>query len=184
MRRVLWTLVPLGSLGLLGWVPPLRIAFRKKTPAAWLWFAGFAAAFVVIMVLAGTVHGSAEDDTPDWIGDVEVFNMIITALYTAIASKALTPKPKAALFPPQPLDFPGYGYGHRPVPAPAPGYGYGGYPAAPAAYPPASPVAGPVPAGPNAMAAEVQAELRQLRDLLGESAADRAYEVRDGRGEQ
>ncbi len=192
MRRVLWTLVPIGSLGLLGWVPPLRIAFRRKNATAWLWFAGSAAAFVLVIVLTSTVRVSDVDNTPPtWVGLVEILNIIFTALYTAVASKALTPKPKPAPVPPAAWDVPGrgygygYGYGYAPAPAPAPaaGYGYGGYPAPPQAYPTAPPVAEPSSARPNDVAAEVQAELRELRDLLGESAA-RAREGRDVRGEQ
>jgi hypothetical protein len=36
----------------------------------------------------------------------------------------------------------------------------------------------------DAAAAEVQAELRELRDLLGESAGDRKSEGRDRRGDR
>ena len=186
MRRVLWTLVPIGSLGLLGWVPPLRIAFRTKSAAGWLWFAGSAAAFVLVIVLTSTVRVSDVDDTPpSWVGVVEILNIIFTALYTALASKVLTPKPKPAPAPAAAWDLPGRGYGYvpAPVPAPAPGYGYGGYPAPQQAYPPAPPAAEPSAARPNEVAAEVQAELRELRDLLGESAA-RAREGRDVRGDR
>lgn len=203
MRRVLWTLVPVGSLGLLGWVPPLRIAFRRKTLAGWLWFAASAASFVLVIVLTSTLHTSAVDDTPPtWVGGVEILNIIFTALYTAVASKALTPKPNTAQVAPQAWERAGYGYSYGPpIPAApaqpaqaAPDYGYGRYPAAAAAYPSAAPADAPTTVtpptvtpptvAPNAMAAEVQAELRELRDLLGESAADRARDGRDVRGGQ
>lgn len=193
MRRVLWTLVPIGSLGLLGWVPPLRIAIRRKTPAAWLWFAGSAGAAVLIIVLVSTVRTSAIDDTPPgWVGWIELLNIIFTAIYTGIATKALTPKPRPMPFSPQAQDGYGNGYGY--------GYGYNsGYgpqagrpedyrPTMPVAVPPVMPqqpvMPQPVvaPSAAQAAAAEVQAELRELRDLLGESGAGRTGGEQDRRG--
>lgn len=213
IRRVLWTLVPIGSLGLLGWVPPLRIAFRRKTPAAWLWFAGSAVGIVLVAVLATTVREAPnlKDTPPAWVGGIEILYIIGAAVYTGIATKALTPKSRPTL-PPTQVQEP-YAYA------------YGWYPEQPAAYLPPPPAAAPpsatwpivAPPGatspviaphimtppvvavspsavppsaaspivaPNAVdaaAAEVQAELRELRDLLDESAAGRQREGHDRR---
>ena len=235
IRRVLWTLVPICSLGFLGWVPPLRIAIRRQTPAAWLWFAGFAAGTALVIALAETVQDPADPQSgpPAWVGMVIILDIVSAAVYTGIATKALTRKPRMAPLPPQDAlpygyeyayDY-GYAYGHEY--RHEYGHDHGGYPGQPAAYPgpppgPLSPLAPPLdtssamptivtspipptvvtspvgppaaaaaptlppPAAPNAVdaaAAEVQAELRKLRDFLGESADGRSQERHDRRGE-
>lgn len=181
MRRVLWTLVPIGSLGLLGWVPPLRIALRRKTPAAWLWLAGSAAGAALVIVLTSTVRQPGLKDTPPtWVGAIELVNIISTAVYTGMAGKVLTPKPGPTRLPPLTRDA----------------YGYGRYPGQPAAYLSPPPIVAPPVVTPpvvvppvvpsnavDAAAAEVQAELRELRDFLGESAGGRQREEQDRRGE-
>ena len=44
VRRILWTATPVLSLGFLAWLPSLRYAVGRRTPAAWAWFALFAGA--------------------------------------------------------------------------------------------------------------------------------------------
>lgn len=195
MRRVLWTLVPIGSLGLLGWVPPLRIAFRRNTPAAWLWLAGSVVGIVLICVLVTTVRSAPnlKDSPPGWVGVIEIIYIISTAVYTGIATKVLTPKPRLMPPPVQVRESYDRGYDR--------GYGYGRYPGQPAAHLPPPPVdvlpvdvptvivpsaVAPRVVAPNAVdaaAAEVRAELRELRDFLGESAAAEQREAQDRRGE-
>jgi hypothetical protein len=170
MRRVVWTLVPIASLGLLGWVPPLRIALRTRTLAAWLSFAGSAAGTVLVIVLVSTVRKApgSKDNPSAWVGMIETLYIIAIAVYTGIATKVLTPKPRLKPLPPQVQNA------------------YGWYPGQPPAYPPSPPnVAPPIvaPRAVDAAAAEVQAELRELRDLLGESAGGRQPDGYDRRGQ-
>lgn len=176
MRRTLWTLVPIGSLGLLGWVPPLRIAVRKQTPAAWLWFAGSVAAVVLVIVLVTTVRSTsgAKDSPPSWVGMIEILNIISTAVYTGIASKALVSK--TGLSGPEPRFHTPYAPYNPYTIAPAPTVVLPAANARPpaAALPALDPAAAPLALDPAA--AEVQAELRQLRNLLGESAGGRERE--------
>jgi hypothetical protein len=62
VARVLWTALPFGSLGLLGWVQALRVA-RRRTPKAWWWLAGLAGAAGVECVLLVVVPSNTKGDS-------------------------------------------------------------------------------------------------------------------------
>jgi len=218
-----------------------RIAFRKRTAAGWLWFAGSAAGTVLVIVLA---EAAPKDHAPAWIGLIMVVCIIFMVVYTRVASRALTPKPGRPFQPPaQVQEAYGYIYGaengrypgqpapyflpphtdvppvagppiHDAPPAFAPPPAKPSFTAPPAFAPPVTappafappvtappafappvtappaftpPVIAPPAAAPNAVdpaAAELQAELRELRDFLGESEGGRARDGRDRRGER
>lgn len=77
----LWA-VPLLTCGCLAPAGPLAIAAKKRTRSAWLWFGGFAAAWVV----AFTVLGSQ----PEEAGGENLASSLATALYflTAVGATA------------------------------------------------------------------------------------------------
>jgi hypothetical protein len=177
VTRILWTALPIGTLGLCGWVPALHIARRRRTPASWWWLAALAAATVGECVLVWLVpsqeHGSKETAA----GTFTVTYLITATVYAWRGNGADLPVLR-------PAPYPGYGawmpvgYGSAP-PAPqasmpqpypaAPGTPAGSAvfaaPTAPAA--PAAPIPPSSAAAASDMAAEVQAELRELRGFLG-----------------
>ena len=186
--RVLWTALPFGSLGLLGWVQALRVARRRRTPKAWWWLAGLAGATVVECLLVTLVPSKTEDGSGAAAGGFVVTYIITASVYNWQQSSGM---PRLGARPgPYPLTatawMPSPFEGGTPVvpvmmvpvsPTPQPMAPMQVMPGQqPAAQPqePLQPVAQtpvaqtPVPQtqAPD-MAAEVQAELRELRGLLG-----------------
>ncbi|MEY9903922.1 hypothetical protein ABIA35_000128 [Catenulispora sp. MAP12-49] len=185
--RVLWTVIPFGTLGLAAWVPALHIARRRRTTKAWGWLAANVAGTVGECVLVATVpangHGSA-GDAGTGAGFYCVAFFIAATVYAWRGCGPGLPKPVR-----RPVAYGGYGAAWsqtlpypnpnpnpnpNPMAATAPAF----YPVnAPGPGPLSAPVAAPaVPLVPAAaahdmaaqdMAAEIQAELRELRGFLG-----------------
>ncbi|MEY9860016.1 hypothetical protein ABH935_005650 [Catenulispora sp. GAS73] len=159
VARVLWTVIPVVSVGLLGWVPAVHVARRRRTPASWWWLAGMVAGMVgecvLVYLVPGDKHGNAEAGAGAF-----ALSYLITA--TVYAWRGCGPgparrRPEAAPYP-NPYPHPGYGSAAWPPAA------FGSAPSTP--YP--APVVPAVPAAAaHAMAAEIQADLRELRGFLG-----------------
>lgn len=199
--RVLWTALPFGSLGLLGWVQALRVARRRRTPKTWWWLAGLAGAAVVECVLLVVVPSNTKDDSGAAAGGFVVTYIITASVYNWLNSKDMRrvrvrvgPYPVApTAWMPSPFDgtpvmpvmpvmvVPVAGAASTPVAGVAvPGQvAMPGQPVARAQESAAPESAAPVSQaqrqpqlkeqgrGESDMAAEVQAELRELRGLLG-----------------
>ncbi|MFC6152637.1 ComEA family DNA-binding protein [Nocardioides yefusunii] len=86
----LWA-VPLFSVGLLGFVPPLAIALRARTSLAWGWFAGFVAALVLGLTFV---------DSEGFLGSVAVAGILASmggaAVYSAVRGKQYFFRPAPA----------------------------------------------------------------------------------------
>ncbi|MFX4294481.1 hypothetical protein [Streptomyces bohaiensis] len=148
MVRVLFATVPVWSLGLLGWVPALRIAIVRRRPVD----RAFAAAAVVLTIAYVAVIGSTPEETGDWsVAQNAAFGLLLLALVPGAVVHACVadlPLPPSRGHHPQAVPA-GYGYpapGHHPYPgqaygapgpAPAapggwaPPHGYGGWGTAP-----------------------------------------------------
>lgn len=150
VARVLWTVIPVGSVGLLGWVPAVHIARRRRTPASWWWLAGMVAGTVgecvLVYLVPGDKHGSPEAGAGAF-----ALSYLITA--TVYAWRGCGPEPTRR----QP---------EAPYPNPYPHPGYGGAAWPPATFGSAPPTPYPAAAA-HDMAAEIQADLRELRGFLG-----------------
>ncbi|NJP68172.1 hypothetical protein [Streptomyces spiramenti] len=162
--RVFFATVPVWSLGLLGWVPALRIAIVRRRSID----RALAAAAVVLTVAYVAVIGSTPEETTDWsVAQNAAFGLLLLALvpgaviHACLADLPLPPRrgdlhravPAGYGYPAPGYPQPGTGYG-----SPGPGYGppagsyapthYGYAPqggwAAPGG-PPASAPAGPAP---------------------------------------
>ena len=169
--RVVLTLLPLASLGLLAWVSPLRLGLLRRRVRDWVVAAGSAVTAVVGFVLVGM---STSDS--DWQGNAGTALVLATALGTAAyylvadlrrgpAVRPLTwpgALPAGAVRPTGPYGPGAHPAGAPPVPRPAvPGRVYGpghgmpvisGAPSIPGipVTPGPGPAYGPVPAGPAA----------------------------------
>jgi hypothetical protein len=183
--RILWTMLPFGSLGLFGWAPALSIARRRRTRAAYWWLgalSGSAVLEVVLLVVvpsknagaAGTAAGTfvvafiGTASVYAWRGKGDpplprrphVYGYPLTYQYpVAVPATAMLPSP----FDQTPAPAP------RPAPTPAP-TPTRLFPAAPTLPPVPPPVPSTAPA--SDLAAEVQADLRELRGLLGGGDAE------------
>ncbi|WP_370370573.1 hypothetical protein [Catenulispora sp. GP43] len=164
--RVLWTAIPFWTVGICGWVPAVHIARRRRTARAWWWVAAFVGAMVAEFVVVELIPKNA-NTWESLIGDTVVLGYLITA--TVHAWKGCGPG-LPALRPAAEQPW----YGQSPLPAATPVPPTHLYPAtfvAPGFAPTATSAAPVVPpvtaAAAHDMAAEVQAELRELRGLLG-----------------
>jgi hypothetical protein len=175
--RFLWTTIPLLSGGLLGWVPALHVARRRRTPKAWWWFAGLLQGTVVecvLVVMQPTNSTTGHGDTGNFAGAFSLASIITATAYSWISCKALPPLPDPYAGYANTMWMPTKPEG-TPYPAPSPtvtvppGTPGPSFPSAPPVAPVPAPPA-PAPAAATAaseMAAEVQAELRELRGFLG-----------------
>jgi hypothetical protein len=153
VSRFLWTTIPFLTVGILGWVPALHVARQRRTARAWWWFWGLLAATAGEFLLVELVpaKGSA------WGTFAGAFCLVYIITATVYAWKSCVALPPLSGPPPQYPDYPNTVWissGAAPIPAPTIQ---------------ASTVS-PSAAGYSAasdMAAEVQAELRELRGLLG-----------------
>lgn len=89
----LWA-VPLFSCGLLGFIPPLVIATKVKTRAAWLWAAGFAVADFIGFAAVGSQPENVETFWTNFGGLVIVAAGIGAVFYGAILWPKLDWSPK------------------------------------------------------------------------------------------
>lgn len=160
VARVLWTAIPPGTLGLCGWVPAVHAARRRRDPWGWWWLAGLVAAAVAEIVLVSVTPAKGKGPTETLAGAFAVTYIIVASIYAWRWCGPDNPGPRW-----QP--GPHAGYGGEWMPA-----GYESPPRTPYTVPtqPYSARANvpPVPAAAaNDMAAEIQAELRELRGFLG-----------------
>ena len=90
--RVAWASIPVLSIGLLAFIPSLRLAIRKQTPVAWLAFVGFLAATVAEIVIVETAKPAANGDTdPGSLAGGYFFAlMIVGAIHAWIAGRGQT----------------------------------------------------------------------------------------------
>ena len=101
----LWML-PVLSMGLLAFVPPIAIATKAKTQRAWLWASGFAAAWLVGFMLVGA--GDSEGVVSD-LGLAIYFAAWIGAVIYALVMGPKVPWPsKGAYLPVGPPPPPPY----------------------------------------------------------------------------
>lgn len=77
----LWA-VPILSCGCLSPAAPLAIAIKLKTRSAWLWFGGFATAWVLSLALVG----ATPDDTNDALSSLAVALLLLTAIGATVYS--------------------------------------------------------------------------------------------------
>lgn len=169
VMRLLWTLIPFGTVGLCGWVPALHIARRRRTPASWWWLTGLVAGMVAEVTVVELIPKNT-NFLGSLTGDTVVIGYLITA--TVYAWRGCGPGLPALrpVSPPWSGPVPGYpaapGYPSTLVGPTAPATPSAAFPPI-QPMPPVSPVS-PVPAAAASdMAAEVQAELRELRGFLG-----------------
>jgi len=163
--RILWAAVPFWTVGIAGWAPAVHIARRRRTREAWWWVAALAASTVAEFVVVELIPKKANVEE-SFIGDTVVLGYLITA--TVYAWRGCGPDlPALRPVPPQPW------YGAAPTVAPMPFPGPAPL-SAPAPTPTAAPTATAAilaaPAGSGAaqdLAAEIQADLRELRGFLG-----------------
>ena len=160
VTRVLWTAIPFGSLGMCGWVPAVHAARRRRSPLGWWWLAGLSASAVLEIVLVSVSPGKGNGPAETSAGAFAVTHIITASIYAWRWCGPDDPGPQW-----QPGPYAGYGGGWMPA-------GYESQPPTPYTLPtqPYSPpsVVPPVPAAAaNDMAAEIQAELRELRGFLG-----------------
>ncbi|MBV2152289.1 hypothetical protein [Kitasatospora sp. SUK 42] len=161
--RVLCALAPLLSAGLLGAVPSLLLALRRRRAYDIAGAVVFCALLLTLFVSAG-IAGSLHDPTADLVGQITlgVLWFAPTVHFLVMDSRAVweagRPAPKPALPP----------YGRPPV-SPygptVPGYGA---PSAPAPAPAAAPTPAPAPSP----ARETAHDLRELGELLRRQARE------------
>ena len=187
--RVLFTVLPIVSLGLLAWIPMLWLGFQRKRSFDWLMFAVVAG----MAVVAFSCFGFSDDDN-DWQanfgGTLLLICMFGTAAYFLIADirgartrpgnwPATSGYPQAnpyvtgpisggpgATAPRPPQGYPAAQRYATPPPAPIPGRTPPPAPSTPPANPPANtpvPPSNP-PTGPRIN--QVRAELDELSDYL------------------
>ncbi|MDH6706248.1 hypothetical protein P3T27_002971 [Kitasatospora sp. MAA19] len=154
--RVLCALAPLLSVGLLGVVPSLLLAVRRRRAYDIVGAGVFCALLLTVFVSAG-IAGSLQDPTADATGQTTLIVLWFAAPvhYLVMDSRAVwqagRPRPAAPYLSPYAVTMPGYGT-----------------PVAPAA-----PIAAPVaPVAPVAPAAETAHDLRQLGELLRRQARE------------
>jgi len=182
----LWTTVPTISLGLFAWAPAVHIARQRRTSDAWWWLATFVASTITEVVLVEVVPtdaGGVEGALPG----VFLLAYLITA--SVYAWRGCGPRPAApSMYPaayvdawhqpthpgsaqPMPTPMPTHAAMHAPAPMPTPAPGYMPAPAPMPTAPPTMAASGAwpgtTPPADDNMAAEVQAELRELRGFLG-----------------
>jgi len=161
--RILWAAIPFWTVGIAGWAPAVHIARRRRTRAAWWWVAALAASTVAEFVAVELIPRNA-DFGESFIGDTVVLGYLITA--TVYAWRGCGPDLPVLRPVPQPQPWHGAVPTTAPPPPPPPP------PPSPTALTtPTTPTAIPaVPTGSSAahdMAAEIQADLRELRGFLG-----------------
>ncbi|MEZ0106670.1 hypothetical protein ABH920_000651 [Catenulispora sp. EB89] len=171
--RILWAAVPFWTVGIAGWAPAVHIARRRRTREAWWWVAALAASTVAEFVVVELIPKKANVEE-SFIGDTVVLGYLITAtVYAWRGCGADLPalRPVSPPVPPQPWYGAAPTIAPMPFPAPAPMSAPAPTPA-PAATVAPTPTAAilAAPTGSGAaqdMAAEIQADLRELRGLLG-----------------
>ncbi|WP_406202506.1 hypothetical protein OH807_24355 [Kitasatospora sp. NBC_01560] len=177
LGRILWSLVPLLTVGLLGMIPSLLLAIRRRRAYDIAGAVLFAGLFLTYLVCAGVAGGTKNAPTADTVGMVAMvlmwfgaplhfLAMDLRAVWDAGRPKAPAPAPAAAYYPP-PGAAAGPVAGYPPAAA-GPSYG-----AAPG-YAPAAGPATPAPgAGPGpAPAPATGDELRELGELLRRQARE------------
>ncbi|WP_327680169.1 hypothetical protein [Kitasatospora sp. NBC_00458] len=202
LGRVLVVLAPLLTIGLLGMVPSLLLAVRRRRAYDILGAVVFAGLFLTYFVSIGIAGDGPKGSSPtaDTVGMVMMVLMwFVPPVHFLLMDRAAVwaagrPQPPAPVGPhglaaataPHPAQ-PGYGYpapAAQPYGTPAqPAYGYpapGAQPygtpaqpfAAPAPYPPAPAPAGPAAAGAGASGPATSDELRELGELLRRQARE------------
>ncbi|MFE2728028.1 hypothetical protein [Kitasatospora sp. NPDC059327] len=193
LGRVLLTLTPLVTVGLLGMIPSLLLAIRRRRAYDILGAVVFAGLFLTFLVCAGVAGSTGDAPTADTVGMVAMVLMWFGAPLHFLAMdlravwEAGRPKApaQAAHYPPPAAPYahpvPGAAY----APAPAPGYAVPlGVPAPPGAAAPSTPPPAPgygypapapypptrVPTAPPAPA--TGEELRELGELLRRQARE------------
>jgi hypothetical protein len=149
---VLFMAIPPGTIGILSWLPMLRLAVRSRRGWDWFW-----CAVVVVIATGAFVLVGQSDDENGWQTDVGAAGLILLALgvpvyflavdlwwYSAHRSRTAS----------SPTDRPGAGH-----PPGAP------WPAAPPTLVPA-PASPPAPAAPSGRIDQVRAELDELSAYL------------------
>ncbi|MFE5583607.1 hypothetical protein [Kitasatospora sp. NPDC056531] len=160
--RVLCALAPLLSFGLLGAVPALLLAVRRRRAYDVVGAVVFCALLLTLVVSAG-IAGSLKDPTADLTGEITlgVLWLTPTAHFLAMDSRAVWEAGRPASKSPAPQTVP------QAVPQAVPSYG------PPAGSPYAATVPGyGVPAAAPAPAAETAHDLRELGELLRRQASE------------
>ncbi|MFF2148499.1 hypothetical protein [Kitasatospora sp. NPDC058190] len=176
--RVLCALAPLLSFGLLGAVPALLLAVRRKRAYDIVGAVVFCALLLTLIVSAG-IAGSLKDPTADLTGEIAlgVLWLTPTAHFLVMDSRAVweagRPASKALASPTVPQTA--LSYGPPAVPQTAPSYGPpvgSPYAATVPGYgvPAAAPAPAPAPA--PSPAAETAHDLRELGELLRRQAGE------------
>ncbi|MBS2536904.1 hypothetical protein KGQ20_29485 [Catenulispora sp. NF23] len=184
--RVLWALVPIVSVGTAAWVPSMVFALRRpRKRRAKIWFAVFltgVAGFITLLIVVPGDRKSSGGGAQLFAGTYTVVYILGASVHAFIASKdprplrersgagsamqGYSPTPwQPTPWQPTFLQHPQYGQ----LPQFAPQMHDGQQP--PVGYSP--PPAWPAPTRPplDDTAAEVQAELRELRKMLDEGRA-------------
>ncbi|WP_405361153.1 hypothetical protein OG535_23540 [Kitasatospora sp. NBC_00085] len=186
--RVLWSLVPLVTIGLLGVIPSLLLAIRRRRAYDIIGAVAFVGVFLTYLVCAG-VAGGTKAPTADTIGMVAMVLMWLgaplhflvmdlqviwnagrpkppapAAYYAPPATSAAPPSAASGMPPSAAAGMPAAPYAPYGQ-APAPGY------ATPASAP--APGSGPLPGPPPPGAAPATGdELRELGELLRRQARE------------
>ncbi|NUU21094.1 MAG: hypothetical protein HOV68_06195 [Streptomycetaceae bacterium] len=161
--RIAWSLFPILSLGLLGWVPMLVLALRRRTQQAWGVFVTFAVGAVLALVLVatdGSGSGSDDGDGENGIGADVGGVMILTMWVGGPVYWFITTRNRG----PAGYQLSGPGYYHPPTvgqPVPGPAYAWPQPQYPPNAAPPAT--APPAAASPAAQPADAHAERARAR---------------------
>ncbi|MFJ4873676.1 hypothetical protein ACIP93_00415 [Streptomyces sp. NPDC088745] len=133
--RVVFTVLALGSCGLLSWAAPLRTAVLRKRTSDWLLFAGQLVVVITTVIVMGAFGAPPSDDpdVPTQSNGVDyVCLAILIAVSIASATHFLIADVQHFRQPPAPA----YGWGTPPPAGP-------GHPAGPYGYPQQQPTAGP-----------------------------------------
>ncbi|MEU8923787.1 hypothetical protein AB0D10_23065 [Kitasatospora sp. NPDC048545] len=175
--RVACAAAPLLTFGLLGAIPSLLLAVRRRRAYDVLGAVVFCALLLTMIVSAG-ISGSLKDPTADVTGQITlaVLWLTPTAHFLLMDRRAVweagrRPEPQAP-YPspyPAPTASPYAGPSASPYAATAPGYGVPVPAGGPA---PTTPTAPPAPAAPATPAPGTAHDLRELGDLLRRQARE------------
>ncbi|MER7581598.1 hypothetical protein [Kitasatospora sp. NPDC097691] len=180
--RVACALAPLLTVGLLGVVPSLVLAVRRRRAYDIVGAVVFCALLLTMMVSAG-IAGSLQDPTADTTGQTTliVLWLVPTAHFLLMDRRAVwesgrpTPQAAAPYAAPTAAQYPSQypsPYGSPPAPpyaATVPGYGVPAPTAGPA---PTAPTASPAPSAPATPASGTAHDLRELGELLRRQARE------------
>jgi hypothetical protein len=177
LLRVVLTLIPLVSIGVLSWVPLLRLALLRRRARDWV-----GCAVVAVLSTGGFVLGGYTDDENDWQTNTGVSTILVLAVVTPVyfliadlrrQDAVRLTAPRETIWPPRqdappPFHQPVH---HWPTPHPAP-QPFAPQPSAAQPFAPQSFAAPPVPPSPIASALagnridQVRAELDELSAYL------------------